>query len=48
MGKGIREEKYLLMSVVSLRDNTVAQKASTVPYPNSLQIKLHFYILHVL
>jgi hypothetical protein len=42
--------KNLLLQagIVSLRDNTVAQKASTVPYSNPLQFKLHFHILHVL
>jgi hypothetical protein len=31
----------------SLRDNTVAQKASTVPYSGSMSLKLQFPILHV-
>jgi hypothetical protein len=33
--------------VVSLRDNTVAQKASTLNYSHSLEFYDHFDILHV-
>jgi hypothetical protein len=35
-------------SGVSLRDNTVAQKASTVPFSYSSDHKLQFYILYVI